>query len=76
MLGIWLLILIVYTAVSLSLPRGSASLLTFWQPGAVCRAAAGERRLAAKRRNAALAKKSLLDAHCPELHTLDVRLFQ
>ncbi len=29
MLGIWLLILIVYTAVSLSLPRGSASLLTF-----------------------------------------------
>ena len=29
MLGIWLLILVVYTAVSLSLPRGSASLLTF-----------------------------------------------
>jgi len=29
MLGIWLLILVVYTAVSLSLPRGSQSLLTF-----------------------------------------------
>ncbi|PYT48612.1 MAG: hypothetical protein DMG44_14115 [Acidobacteria bacterium] len=29
MLGIWLLILIVYTAVSLSLPRGAATLLTF-----------------------------------------------
>jgi signal transduction histidine kinase len=29
MLGIWLLILIVYSAVSLSLPRGSAPLLTF-----------------------------------------------
>src|SRR5712692_174393 len=29
MLGIWLLILVVYTAVSLSLSRGSASLLTF-----------------------------------------------
>ena len=29
MLGIWLLILIVYTTVSLTLPRGSVSLLTF-----------------------------------------------
>src|SRR6266478_5376239 len=29
MLGIWLLILIVYTAVSLSLPRGAEALLTF-----------------------------------------------